>query len=204
MSPPAYSSATQSCGAFCDRDLGQALVAADAVIGVDDEVAGAERRQLGQEGVGALPALAAADEPVAEHVLLGEQGDVGGGEAVVELDDGERDLALGGGAQRLLPAVHLGGLRQAVVGEQALQPLARAGRIAGQHDLLASPRRSVGDMVDHRLVDVGVLRPLRREVAGRRRPRNRCTVGAFRLVEGRGEVERPLGDQRAPIRRAAR
>ena len=59
-----------------DRDLGQPLVAADAVIGVDDEVAGAERRELAQEGVGALAALAAADQPVAEHVLLGEQGDV--------------------------------------------------------------------------------------------------------------------------------
>ena len=62
--------------AGADRDLGQPLVAADAVVGVDDEVAGAERRQLGEEGVGALAALAAADQPVAEHVLLGEQGDV--------------------------------------------------------------------------------------------------------------------------------
>ena len=33
--------------------------------------------ELVEEGVGALLALAAADEAVAEHVLLGEQGDVG-------------------------------------------------------------------------------------------------------------------------------
>ena len=76
-----------------DRDLGQPLVAADAVIGVDDEVARGERGELGEEGVGALAALAAADEAVAEHVLLGEQGDVAAGEAVIELDDGERDGA---------------------------------------------------------------------------------------------------------------
>ena len=78
MSPPAYSSATQSCGALLHRDLGQPLVAADAVIGMDDEIARGERRQLGEEGVGVLAALAAADQAVAEHVLLGEQGDVGG------------------------------------------------------------------------------------------------------------------------------
>ena len=35
---------------LADRDLGQALVAADAVVGVDDEVAGRQRRQLFEEG----------------------------------------------------------------------------------------------------------------------------------------------------------
>ena len=39
---------------------------------VHDQVAGRQRRQLGEEGVGALAALLAADEAVAEHVLLGE------------------------------------------------------------------------------------------------------------------------------------
>ena len=88
------------------RDLGQALVAADAVIGVDDEVAGRERRQLGEEGVGALAALAAADEPVAEHVLLGQQGDVAAGEAVVELDR-PRSATRRAAPERLLPALRL-------------------------------------------------------------------------------------------------
>ena len=38
-----------------------------------------------------LRLLAAADEPVAEHVLLGEQGDVAAGEAVIERMHGQRD-----------------------------------------------------------------------------------------------------------------
>src|SRR5205085_4013536 len=82
-------------------DLGQALVAADAMVGMDDEVAGGERGELGEEGVGALALLAAADEAVAEHVLLGEHGDLTAGEAVIELDDGEGDALC---AKGLLPA----------------------------------------------------------------------------------------------------
>ena len=47
--------------------------------------------------------LAPPDQPVAEHVLLGEHGDVGRGEAVVERQDEQRGLGLG--RQRFLPAV---------------------------------------------------------------------------------------------------
>ncbi|WP_293843259.1 hypothetical protein [Sphingopyxis sp.] len=50
------------------------LVAADAVVQVDDEVAGRQRREFGEESVGALAALLAADEAVAEDVLFGEEG----------------------------------------------------------------------------------------------------------------------------------
>ena len=39
---------------LADLDRGQPLVAADAMVGMDDEVARGERRQLGKEGVGAL------------------------------------------------------------------------------------------------------------------------------------------------------
>ena len=45
-----------------------------------------------EEGGGALALLAPADEPVAEHVLLGEDGDVGRGEAVVERQHEQRRL----------------------------------------------------------------------------------------------------------------
>ena len=86
---------------LADGDLGQPLVAADAMIGVDDEVAGREGRELLEEGGGRLALLAAADEPVAEHVLLGQDRDVGGGEAVVERKDQQRRLGL---ARRALPA----------------------------------------------------------------------------------------------------
>src|SRR5688500_20169883 len=36
---------------------------------------------------------------LAEHVLLGEQGDVRGREAMIEVGDRQRDLAFGGGAE---------------------------------------------------------------------------------------------------------
>src|SRR3546814_4668613 len=54
------------------RDLSQALITPDTVIGVHHEIAGRERGEFTDEGVGALLALAAAYEAVAEHVLLGE------------------------------------------------------------------------------------------------------------------------------------
>ena len=94
------------------------------MVGVDDEVARRQRRQLGQEGGGALALLAAADEPVAEHVLLGEDGDVRRGEAVVERQDHQRRLGLA--AERLLPAVGQLLRLEAMVFEQAAQALARA------------------------------------------------------------------------------
>ena len=169
------------------------------MIGVDDEVAGRQRRELGEEGVGALAALAAADEPVAEHVLLGEQGDVAAGEAVIELDHRERDRPAG--AQRLLPGLDLDDLGQAMIGEQALEPLARAVRIAGEHHL-ALGAAQVGDMGDDRLVDVGALRPLRREIARRVDPeveRPRRSPGSWNGVT---RCSGRAGDQRLPFRRA--
>ena len=69
---------------------------------VHDQVAGRQRRQLGEEGVGALAALLAADQAVAEHVLLGEDRDFGRVEAMVERQDDQRRVGLG--PERLLPA----------------------------------------------------------------------------------------------------
>ena len=51
----------------------QPLIAADAVIGMDDEIAGGEARRLGEELVEACGAGAAAGEPVAEDVLLAKE-----------------------------------------------------------------------------------------------------------------------------------
>jgi hypothetical protein len=99
--PPAYSSATQSCGLLADLDLGQPLVAADPMLGMDDEVAGRQRRQLGQEGVGALLALAPPHQPVAKHVLLGQHRDLRRGEAMVERKHQQRGDVLR--AERFLP-----------------------------------------------------------------------------------------------------
>ena len=89
---------------LADRDRGQALVAADAVFHVDDKVAGRQRSEFGEEGVGGLLALVAADQPVAEHVLFGQDRDIGGGEAVVERQDDRARHDLGTPRCRALPA----------------------------------------------------------------------------------------------------
>ena len=72
----------------------EALVAADAVVDVDDEVAGGEAGGLGQEVLGALAAAGGADQAVAEDVLLGDDGEAGGLEAVLERPDGEAEAAV--------------------------------------------------------------------------------------------------------------
>ena len=72
------------------------------MVGVDDQVARAERRQLCEEGVGALAALLAADQPVAEHVLLGQHRHVG---AVKPWSSGSTIRRHRSCAERFLPAV---------------------------------------------------------------------------------------------------
>ena len=59
----------------------QPLEAADAVIDMDDEIAGGEARELGEDVAAAL-CPGAAHQPVAENVLLGDDGDVRRLEAV--------------------------------------------------------------------------------------------------------------------------
>ena len=54
------------------------------------KVAGGEGGKLGQEGVRILAALLAAHQPVAENVLLGEDFQLGIGEAGVERGQVER------------------------------------------------------------------------------------------------------------------
>ena len=92
---------------------------------------------------------------------------------MIELDHRERDRRGAPSASCQLSDLDDPG--QAMVGEQALEPLARAVRIAGQHDL-ALGAAQLGDVGDHRLVDVGALRPLRREIAGRVDRRSRSTA----------------------------
>ncbi len=104
------------------------------MFGVDDEVARRQRRQLGQEGVGALLALAPPHQPVAEHILLGQHRHVWSGKAVIERQDQQRGDVLR--AKRFLPVVDHFLAGQAMVLEQSGQPLASAGRVACQNDFL--------------------------------------------------------------------
>ena len=111
--------------ALADIDLGQPFIAPDAVIGVDDEIANRQRLYFGQKCVGALTLLAPAHEAVTEHVLLGQDRDIGRGEAGVERQHRKRHGTVGGSAKRLLPA--LGCLRflEPMIGHEAGEPLAR-------------------------------------------------------------------------------
>src|SRR3546814_7159055 len=52
-----------------------------------------------------------------------------------------------------------------MIGEQSLQPFACAHGIAGDDHLFVRTLER-GDMLPNGLIDIGVLRPLRREVAG--------------------------------------
>ena len=60
----------------------QPFVAPDAVFRMDDKVADVEVRYLGQKGVGVARPLAAADQAVAQNILLRDNGEIAGGEAV--------------------------------------------------------------------------------------------------------------------------
>ena len=62
----------------------QADEAADAVVDMDDEIAGAQRRGLREHVLGAALALALAHQPVAENVLFADDGEFGGFETLLE------------------------------------------------------------------------------------------------------------------------
>ena len=79
--------------------------------------------------------------------------------------------------------------------EQAGEPLAGAEAVAGENDFVAAFAQ-LGDMVCDRFVDIGLLRPLGREIARRLDAEIDGAVG-FGLGEGGGEVDRP---RRRPLR----
>ena len=113
-----------------DVDRLQRLVAADPVIGMDDEIAGCQRRRLCDELVEAAPAPRRAGEPVAEDILLAEQNHIVGRKALLDRQHGEPD---GRTRQRLeSPAVG----DPAQIGDAALakygqQPVGRSGAERG-------------------------------------------------------------------------
>ena len=104
------------------------------MIGVDDEVARSEGGEFGQEGVGRLAALLAADESVAEHVLLGQDGDVGGGEAMVEREHEQGRLGLA--AKCFLPRFDLFEPVETMVGKEAGEAFTSPARIAGKDQFM--------------------------------------------------------------------
>ena len=142
----------------------QPLEAADAVVDVDDEVAGRQRRRLGDEVLRPARAPLRAHQPVAEDVLLGEDGEVAGLEARFEAPDGDRDRVLRS-RERVGEAPDRLRLRQAVVVEHVAEPLARAFRPRGEHHPPPLPLQGA-DVGHGGIEDVrALLGPLGDEVA---------------------------------------
>ena len=132
----------------------EAIEAADAVVHVDDEIAGRKAGGLGDEVGGAPLLLGRPGQTVAKNVLLGDDGEIAGDEAVLdaEHDHGEsaagKDLSVGPGLRRFQPL-------DAVVGQHRHQAVARAGTVAGHH-YPPTGRGQLDDMFMHRVEDVEV------------------------------------------------
>ncbi len=133
--------------------------AADAVVDVDDEIAGGEAGEFGDEFVGATLAAARAREPVAEYVLLGDDRGVGALEAGLEAQDSEAEGAF---RQR----ARLGEIRdrpqvsEAVVEKYVLHAFARALAPEGEDHALVrgfERARMRNDRVEEIPVLVGAL-----------------------------------------------
>ncbi len=131
--------------------------AADAVVGVHDEIADRQARRLGQHVDGAALLAARAHQPIAENVLLADDGDLRRLETLLEAEhaDGGR---VAGQRQRLGVGFHALHVLEAVVAEQRGQALARAGRPRRDDDaarLALQAADMPDDGVEH--VDVALL-----------------------------------------------
>ena len=89
--------------------------AADAVVDVDDEIAGGEARRLGQRVGGALALSRRADEAVAQHVLVADDRDVGRLEACLERQHRKPTVSAGGSAFSVAKSATGFRLREAVI-----------------------------------------------------------------------------------------
>ncbi len=124
----------------------QADEAADAVVDMDDNVAGGEARDLGDEVVELAACLARPHQAVAKDVLLADDGDVVGLEAAFHAEHGEHGLVARRGLHRA-PGVDAGDVGELVIGEHARHAVARALAPQRDHDFLALglQRLDVGD-----------------------------------------------------------
>ena len=172
----------------------QALVTADAVIQVDDQIAGRQGRGLGQEVRG--PALLPGPrQTVAQDVGFGDYGHIVGDEAMFDRQDAPQIQVLG---RRLHigPVAHGDDVIQPMVGQHGRQSLGRAFGPAGeQHPLaLAFQRLGVGgdsfEQID------AVLRPFGRE--GSAQPSARVLAA---VREGREPPHRPARQRLIPVAR---
>ena len=115
----------------------QADEAPDAVIDMDDEIAGGERARFGQNVLGAAPALRLPDEPIAENVLLADDGEVRRFEPLFERNDGERQRARARCPRLMIGRYELERF-EPMLGQHVAQSLARAVAPAGDDHVQAA------------------------------------------------------------------
>ncbi len=133
--------------------------AADAVVDMDDEIAGGEARELRNEVVGAARAAARARKPIAENVLFGNDRGVGALKAGLKAKNREAEGALG---QRphLVKTRDGTQIGKPVVEQHVLHALARALAPEGENHAFVRgfQRARVGhDRVEEIAVFVGAL-----------------------------------------------
>ena len=150
--------------AGADRYRDDAFIQADAVLQMNNQIALAERRQFLDKGIAALAALRFADQPVAENILLGEQGQVFCPEARGQGQNGQRHPRFG--RQAGLPVVTEHGCFYIMVLEQIKNACPRPLAVARDNRRAAGLRQAV-EMGTQCPIDILVARPFGREVAGR-------------------------------------
>ena len=168
--------------------------AADAVVGVHDEIADRQARRLGEHVDGTALLAARAHQAIAEDVLLADDGDLRRLETLLEAQhaDGGR---VAGQRQRLGVGFHALHVLEAVVAEQRRQPLARAGRPRGDDDA-ARLALQAADVPDDGVeyVDVALLALGGEGAAAAAAPG--AHVGSLAFLERRQLERRPVGLRR--------
>ncbi len=173
----------------------QTIEPADAVVGMDHEIALAHRRHLGDELVGAARPAGRPGQPVAQDVGLGEQRQFRRDEAVVEGEDRQRRAGLGIAP---VPALEAPQAFLAMVGQNRAQAL--EGALARGRDHRLTTLLLLGlEMGDDRVEQV-LVRPvaLGREVArapAAQRHQLGALASAVGLLEGREVDPHALGQE---------
>ena len=177
-----------------DVDRQQVRVSPDAVLDVDDDVSGRERRSLHDEVPGAARAPDRPGWTFAQDVPLGDDGEPVGLEAVLQTQHRETDRVRGR-SSRLGPAFHVHAAPDAVIRQKTGQAVARARRIR-RHDDGRSGAPQAVDVLPHD-VEQGEILPgaFRREIP---RP------PPAEVVDLRRPGQTELGEHDARARRDAR
>ena len=179
-------------------DGAQADETPDAVIDMHNEIAGRQGRDLGQEVRRAALLAARGREPVAQYVLLADDGEIVGLEAVFKTHDGQTNDAAAMGER-----VRIGGDRQRVlqpvIGEHAAQTLARAIRPGGDDDALAVGAQRL-HVLDRGLEHIDALASaLGREIATGARAAIDDEIAAVGPRERREARHGCFGEPRRPV-----